>query len=180
MQQHNDIFHTPAKDSSFLYRFVAQLTPTPIGVVPEGLLMANTFEGEITEGLMKGARVWGIDHLLIRSDGVSVIDAPKTISRGHQHLSEHVRGYCLPPQGMSMPPLEALLAPGFVWPDVPFTIRATSTFRTAAPELVHLSSAIARIDGRVWFTTGRLEIETRLLWKGTPVSSWAPDLSVVV
>lgn len=152
-----------ASKGPFLYRFEAQLAPSPIGLVPEGLLMANAFEGRVTEGLMQGARVWGVDHLLIRSDGVSVIDAPKTISLGDRHLFEHVRGYCVPPVGLTVPPLEAMLEPGFAWPDVPFPVRATSTFRTADPELAPLRSAIALIEGRVWFSTGRLEIETRLM-----------------
>jgi hypothetical protein len=152
-----------ANSAPLLYRFEAVLTPTPIGLVPEGILMANTFDGTVTHGLMKGARVWGIDHLLIRSDGVGVIDAPKTISLGDRHLSEHVRGYCVPPAGLDLPPLEALLEPGFEWPDVPFTVRATSTFRTAHPDLAHLRAALARIDGQVWFTTGKLWVETRIL-----------------
>lgn len=157
---------TPSPDRQeepLLYRFEAQLSPNIIGLVPEGLLMANSFEGRVTHGLMKGARVWGVDHLLIRSDGVSVIDAPKTISLDDRHLFEHVRGYCLPPLGMPIPPLSTMLSPGFEWPDVPFSVRGTSLFRTADPALAHLSSAIARIDGRVWFSTGRLEVETRLL-----------------
>jgi hypothetical protein len=160
--------HTPRTldrraSEPLLYRFEAQLQPQPVGLVPEGLLMANAFEGRVTDGLMRGARVWGIDHLLIRSDGVGVIDAPKTLSLGERQLSEHVRGYCLPPAGLEMPPLEVILSPGFTWPDVPFTVQATSTFRTGDPELSHLQSAIARIDGTVWMSTGRLVIETRHL-----------------
>ena len=148
---------------TFLYRFEAQLSPTSIGLVPEGLLMANAFEGTVTDGLLRGGRVWGVDHLLIRSDGISVIDAPKTISLGNVHLFEHVRGYCVPPEGLQLPPLEALLEPGFSWPDIPFRVTATSTFRVADQELAHLRAAIAVIEGRVWFATGRLEITTRLV-----------------
>lgn len=155
---------SPGKQNApLLYRFEAQLSPNVVGLVPEGLLMANAFEGRVTEGLMKGARVWGVDHLLIRSDGVGVIDAPKTISLGDRHLFEHVRGYCVPPLGMPIPPLEEMLSPDFAWPDAPFTVRGTSLFRAADPELARLRSAIARIDGRAWFSTGRLEVETRLV-----------------
>lgn len=146
-----------------LYRFEAQLTSHTVGLVPEGILFANAFEGRISAGMMEGARVWGVDHLLLRSDGIGVIDAPKTISLGERHLFEHVRGYCVPPPGLAIPPLEALLSPDFEWPDLPFAVRGTSMFRTADPELGHLRSALARIDGRVWFSTGRLEVETRLI-----------------
>lgn len=162
---------TAATRDSLLYRFEAQLTVQPIGLIPEGLLFANSFEGRVTHGMLQGARVWGVDHLLMRADGVSVIDAPKAISLGDRHVTEHVRGYCLPPAGLAIPPLEALLSPDFVWPDVEFIVRATSTFRTADPELAHLPSALARIDGTVSFTTGQLIIETRLLPSSQPTPS---------
>lgn len=155
--------HANGSLAPFLYRFEAQLTPTPIGVVHEGLLMANAFDGRVVAGILPGARVWGIDHLLVRRDGVGVIDAPKAIVLGDRRIAEHVRGYCIPPEGMQIPPLEAMIAPGFEWPAVPFRIVATSTFRTTDPELAFLDTAIASIEGEVVFTTGRLEVETRLL-----------------
>lgn len=157
----NDTF-TPRPDG-FLYRFEAQLSVNPVGLVPEGLLMANAFEGTITEGFLCGGRVWGVDHLLIRRDGISVIDAPKTLGRGARSVVELVRGYCLPPEGLQMPELERLLAPDFEWPDVPFTISGCSMFRVADPEFSELAQSIARIDGRVSMATGKLEVETRLL-----------------
>lgn len=165
MQAYDHIFQDPEVDKAFLYRFEAKLTPNIVGLIPEGLQMANSFEGAITHGLMRNARVWGIDHLLIRSDGVGIIDAPKTLSLGDRHVFEHVRGYCIPPAGLQMPPLDALVAPDFEWPDVPFTIRATSVFKSADPSLNYLRSAIAQIDGQVWMSTGRLVIETRLLFE---------------
>jgi hypothetical protein len=146
-----------------LYRFEAELTITPLGIMPEGLRMANSFEGRVTEGILEGARVWGIDHLLLRRDGVSVIDAQKTISLGDRHLYEHVHGYCLPPDGLEVPPLEVLLTPGFRWPDVEFPVIGASTFRCAVPELEFLNRAVAAITGSASFVTGALIIETRLL-----------------
>lgn len=154
---------TQAHGGPLLYRFEAQLTVTPIGLVPEGLRMANSFEGRITQGILRGARVWGIDHLLLRTDGVAVIDAPKTLSNGGTHVFEHVRGYGLPPDGLSMPPLEALLDPAFEWPDMLFPIVGSSTFRTAIPDLLHLNRAVSRIDGWFSFKTGGLAVETRLV-----------------
>src|SRR5690606_10981356 len=139
----------------------AQLDVQPIGIVPEGLRMANTFEGAVTEGLLVGARVWGIDHLLLRADGVAVTDSQKTLWRGQPPVYEHVKGYGLPPAGVTLPPLEALLAPGFEWPDLLFPVLASSTFRTAVPELLELNRTIARIDGWFNFATGRLCIETQ-------------------
>lgn len=163
MPQKNDHFRTLAQSDSILYRFGGQLDPNTVGLVPEGLLMANGFEGRVTDGIMQGARVWGVDHLLVRADGVGVIDAPKTLSLQGRHLFEHLRGYCIPPEGLTMPPLDALLAADFAWPDVPFIVHGTSIFRTADPELCALGTATARVDGRAWLSTGRLEIEVRTL-----------------
>jgi len=157
----------------FLYRFEAELDVVPIGIVPEGIRMANTFDGTVTTGEFEGARVWGIDHFILRRDGVGIVDAPKTISgqaisgrplRGEGfHLFEHIRAYSLPPAEVEMPPLEAILEPDFEWPDILFPIQGFSTFRAAQPELAHLNRAIARIDGWVDFTTGRLAVETTLV-----------------
>ncbi|MGD2070269.1 MAG: hypothetical protein PVI57_16455 [Gemmatimonadota bacterium] len=145
-----------------LYRFEAKLDFNPVGLVPEGLLMSNPFEGTVTAGAFEGARVWGIDPFLLRRDGVGVVDVPKTLSWDGFHVQEHVRAYSLPPDGLEMPPLEALLAPGFEWPDIAIPMHGFSTFRAGAPELAWLNRALARVDGWGNFATGRLAIETRL------------------
>lgn len=146
-----------------LYRFEAQLEFNVVGLVAEGLQMSNPFEGRVTQGAFQGARVWGIDPFLLRRDGVGIIDVPKTISGDGYHVYEHVRAYAVPPAGMEMPPLEALLEPGFEWPDVAFPIHGTSTFRAGAPHLAWLNRAVARVDGWASMATGELVIETRLL-----------------
>lgn len=153
----------PGRALPFLYRFEAQLEIHPIGLVPEGLRMANAFEGRVREGLMAGARVWGIDHLLLRSDGVAVIDAQKTLSLGKVNLYEHVRGYCLPPAGLSLPPLARLLEEDFVWPSDLFAVRGFSMFRAGTRELAFMNRALASIEGSASYATGALTIETRLL-----------------
>jgi hypothetical protein len=158
---------TAQKTRSPLYRFDAHLDVHPIGIVPEGLRMANAFEGEVTGGALAeagfaGARVWGIDHFVLRRDGVGLIDAEKTISAGDRQLYEHVVGYCLPPEGVELPPLEALLEPGFVWPDLLSPIIGTSRFRCAVTELDYLNRAFATIEGWAHFPTGGLAVETSL------------------
>jgi hypothetical protein len=152
-------------DGYLLFRFEAQLDIIPVGVTPEGFRMANSYEGTVIEGDFDGARVWGTDHLLLRRDGVCVIDAQTMLSQtAYVHVYEHVLGYCLPPAGLRLPPLEALLEADFEWPDVNFPIVAFSTFRAAAPEFEYLNSATARIDGWANFATGGLAIETRLVF----------------
>jgi hypothetical protein len=58
-----------------LYRLEGQMTETvPIGLVPEGVRLDVYFEGRLTHGQLAGARVRGIDYLLLRADGVGVTD----------------------------------------------------------------------------------------------------------
>jgi hypothetical protein len=151
-------------DGHLLFRFEAHLDITPVGLTPEGLRMANSYVGTVIAGTFDGARVWGTDHLLLRRDGVCVIDAQTMLSKAADvHVYEHVYGYCLPPEGIEVPALEVVLEPGFEWPDLDFPIIGFSTFRAAAPELEYLNSAAARIDGWANFATGGLAIETRLV-----------------
>jgi hypothetical protein len=158
-----------AEHGELLYRFEAKLDVNVVGLVPEGLLMSNPFEGRVTAGSFLGARVWGIDPFLLRRDGVGIVDVPKTLSGDGFHVQEHVRAYALPPEGLTLPPLEALLEPGFEWPDVAFPIHGSSTFRAAAPELAWLNRAVARVDGSANMATGALIIETRLLEHRPPM-----------
>ena len=154
---------TAHAETELLYRFEGRLTFVPIGLTPEGLRMANPFAGIVTEGILTGGHLWGTDHLLVLNDGVSVIDAQKIVVAGDRRLYEHVHGYCIPPNGFSVPPLDALLDATFAWPDVVFPIVGFSTFRTAIPELTNLNRARARIDGWCSFADGRLAVSTRLV-----------------
>ena len=153
----------PHAETDLLYRFEGRLTFVPIGLVAEGLRMANPFAGIVTEGILEGGHLWGTDHLLVLKDGVSVIDAQKIVVADDRRLYEHVHGYCIPPAGFSVPPLETLLDSNFAWPDAVFPIVGFSTFRTAIPELAHLNRARARIDGWCSFADGRLAVSTRLV-----------------
>jgi hypothetical protein len=150
------------RQGELLYRFEGQLTDMlPVGVLPEGLRLVNPFEGTVTDGPLAGARVWGIDHFLVRPDGVGVLDAPETFSRGELHVAGQVRGYAFPPVGAPVPPLQAMLQPDFVWPDVPFRILGSVMFRTSSPELDWMNRALAVISGHVTMSTRRLVIEAR-------------------
>lgn len=143
-----------------LYQFEGRLTEiNPVGLFPEGLRLANKFEGTVTNGPLSGARVWGIDHFLVRPDGVGVLDAPETFSRGDLHVVGQVRGYALPPEGAPVPSLEAMLDPEFVWPDVPFRLLGSVLFRAAPPELEWMNRTVAVITGEVTMSSGRLVVE---------------------
>jgi hypothetical protein len=146
-----------------LYRFEADLEVTVVGLTPEGIRMTVDYDGTITRGMLEGARVWGSDPLLLRADGVGVIETAKTISDGATALYEHVRGYCIPPAGLEIPEPEVILDPSFTWPDVDFPILGSSIFRAASPTYQHLNTTIAAVEGWANFATQRNAIETRAL-----------------
>ena len=67
-----------------------------------------------------------------------------------------------------MPPLEVLLEPDFVFPDLPFPIQGSSTFRAGTAEFAWLNGVVARVDGWANLATGALVIETRLMERLEP------------
>lgn len=152
------------QSSDLLFRFEAVLDLVPIGLTPEGLRMANSYVGTVTKGGFPGAEVRGTDHLVLRNDGVCIIDAQTILSHPKSgHVFEHVHGYCLPPEGLELPDLSELLDPDFQWPDVDFPITAFSTFRAGTTDLAYLNRAIAKIDGWANFAIGGLAVDTTLI-----------------
>jgi hypothetical protein len=144
---------------ALVYRFEARLTEMrPRGRFPEGIRFEVPFEGRVTHGPLTGARISGVDHLLIRPDGVAVIDAPETLERDGTCVLAHARGYVLPPAGLPAPPPEAMLAADFTWPDQPFTVRGFALLRTSDPAHDSLNRTVAALRGRVNLRTGELSI----------------------
>jgi len=141
-----------------LIRFEATITDiVPIGLVPEGMRLDIHLEGQATAGMLAGARVRGIDYLLIRADGVGVIDAYEVLDAGERRfVSAHAQGYSIPPEGMEAPTPDELLSPDFVWPDAPIPIHGFALYRTGASDLAHLNRTIASFRGHV--NPGRSEL----------------------
>ena len=114
-----------------LYRLEAQLTDIlPIGLVPEGVRLDVHFDGRLTNGELAGARVRGIDYLLLRSDGVGVVDAREAVVADEGHIEIKAQGYLVPPDGLELPPPDVILAPGFSWPDVELPVQEFALLRT--------------------------------------------------
>jgi hypothetical protein len=152
----------PIQGGDLIYRFEADLAEMyPLGLFPEGIRFHNDFAGTVVDGPFAGGRIFGLDPFLLRPDGVGVIDAPEVIELDDTRVSLHVRGYVVPPAGVEMPVLEALLAPGFEFPDVPFRVTAAATIRTAAPEWAELNAKVAVVEGTVNLATGALRVEAR-------------------
>jgi hypothetical protein len=105
--------------------------------------------------------VRGIDYLLLRADGVGVIDVRAAFVADEGHVEARAQGYLVAPDDVELPPPDAILAPGFTWPDVELPIREFALLRTGVAEWQDLNATVAAIEGSVNPGTGRLVLEAR-------------------
>lgn len=153
-----------ADQSELIYRFEAKLAEMyPIGIFPEGIRFHNDFDGTIVAGPFTCGRIFGLDQFMLRRDGVGVIVAPEVIDTGDTRVSLEVRGYVVPPDGLEMPPLEAMADPGFEFPDLDFRVVGSALIRTADPRYEKLNRTVAVLEGTVNLATGRLVVEATAL-----------------
>ena len=163
---------------TLVYRFEARTTELiPVGLVPEGIRLDAYFSGPVTEGVLSGATLRGIDYVLLRADGIGVIDAHDVISTGTgQHVSVHAQGYITPPPEVQMPPPEVMLSPEFQWPDVPLPMHGFVLARTGSEELAWMNRTALGFEGTVNVGTGEVLAEARALH---PAAAEAAGLTVV-
>lgn len=165
----DDRHSSPAQSQSswagaeFLYRFEASLLPPRMDLLPEGLRMGLPFEGKVVGGAFEGRRVRGLKSLLLRDDGVGVLDMYQRIEGPDGEVTGHVQGYCLPPDGVELPPLEEFLRLDFEWPTALFPVIGFSTFAGATGDLAWLNRGLAEVAGWASLATGRLAVETRIV-----------------
>jgi ketosteroid isomerase-like protein len=143
------------------YSFQAQLTRiSPVGLVPEGLRIDAGFAGTVTDGPWAGRTIEGIDYLVIRPDGVGVIDAHELVSGEQGALASlHAEGYIVPP--FPMPPLTALLDPAFTWPDVDLPLHGSVRVQTAAAGSAAANHTVFGFTGAVNMSRGWLAVTAR-------------------
>lgn len=153
---------------SLVYRVEATLSEViPVGLVPEGVRLDAHFSGRVVEGPLSGASMRGVDYLLLRADGIGVIDAYEVVSTdAGQHVSVHAQGYITPPPEVQLPPPEILLSPEFEWPDLPLPMHGFVLYRTGAQELAWMNRTSLGFEGSVNVGTGELIIEARVLHPG--------------
>lgn len=145
-----------------LYGFEAEFTDlVGIGAVPEGFRLDLFFEGRATRGELAGAAVRGIDYLLLRPNGVGVLDVREVLTRDGVAVEVRAGGYSIPPAGFSLPDPQLMLAPDFVWPDLEFALHGFATFRTAAAEWQQLNETVAMVTGAANPGGRRLVIEAK-------------------
>lgn len=134
----------------------------PVGLVTEGLRLDVAFKGTVVEGELSGASITGVDYLLVRHDGVSVIDAHERITTPVGNIiAAHAQGYITAP--FEMPPLQTLTDPDFQWPDVELNLHGVLTMQTAVPELSDLAHTMFGFTGTVNVATGVLRLHARSL-----------------
>lgn len=145
------------------YAFTAQLTRiAPVGIVPAGLRIDVGFTGRVTDGPLAGATIEGIDYVVIRPDGVAVIDARELVTSAEGvTVALHAEGYIVAP--FPMPPLAALAAPDFAWPDAELSLHGAARAESAAPQLVPANRTVYGFTGTVNMATGVLQVAARSL-----------------
>ncbi len=145
------------------YAFEATMTRVvPIGLVPEGLRLNAYYQGKITDGPLTGDTVDGVDYLLLRRDGVGVIDVRQVFSgEGGRTVATEVHGYIAAP--VPMPPLEEVADPAFVWPDVDLPMHGAVDLRTAAPDLQAINATVFGFTGTVNVARGELRVRAQSL-----------------
>jgi len=147
-----------------VYRFQGQLGPmNPVGIFDDGIRFHNHFEGRVVDGPFAGGRISGPDYFVLRPDGVGEIHAPELIELGDVRVALDVRGYVVAPEGAPVPPLDAVLQPGFAFPDVPFRVTGTAIAATTSREHAHLNRSTILVEGTVNMGTGELDVTARLV-----------------
>lgn len=144
------------------YAFRAQLTRiSPIGITPEGLRLDIGFAGTVTDGPLAGSTIDGVDYLLIRPDGIAVVDARELISGDGPATAVHAVGYIVAP--FPMPELAVLADPSFAWPDIDLPVHGSSRMQTADPALRAANHTVYGWAGTVNVAQGVLDIQARSL-----------------
>jgi hypothetical protein len=72
-----------------------------------------------------------------------------------------VRGSVIPPQGLEMPPLDELTAPGFEFPDIDLRMTGAAILRSMAPGYEWLNHTVGVLEGTVNLATNRVIVEAR-------------------
>jgi hypothetical protein len=136
-----------------------------IGTVPEGLRIDAHYNGNIIAGPLAGEKVRGVDYLLIRSDGVGVLDVRETITTpAGQVIGVRALGYG------SVRPVPPASAEGvrsqgtqFAWPDAPSPLLGVAMCQTTDPEVLWMNAAMLVFSGTANLGTRKLQAVDRVL-----------------
>ena len=154
----------PPRLGEIVYRFTGRLGEmNPVGLFDDGIRFFNHFEGAIVDGPFAGGKISGPDFFVLRPTGIGEIHAPELIEFGAHRVALDVRGYLIGPEGLTVPPLEVVLQPGFEFPDAEFRVTATAHAATASLEFGHLNAAVIVVEGFVNMGTGAIDVTARIV-----------------
>lgn len=155
-----------APPPDFAFRMEATFSDVAvIGMVPEGFRVDAHYDGRISEGPLAGAIVRGVDYLVIRSDGVSVLDIRETITtRSGHRIAARAQGYGWvrleqPTAGEAAPPTSADAG----WPDRPTPLLGVAACQTSDPEFLWMNEALLVFSGTANLGSGKLEAAGRVM-----------------
>jgi hypothetical protein len=145
------------------YAFQAEITRIrPIGLTARGLRLDISLTGSVTEGQLTGCTIEIIDYLLIRPDGVVVIDARDTISDGDRVIAAvRAEGYIVAP--FPMPELSVLADPNFQWPDVDLPAHGAQFWEPSREDLSTTAATVYGFSGSANVGAGVLKLSARSL-----------------
>ncbi|HEX8760150.1 MAG TPA: hypothetical protein VF734_09305 [Pseudonocardiaceae bacterium] len=145
------------------YAFQAELTRIkPVGLTALGLRIDLGFTGSLTEGRLTGSSIEVVCYLLIRPDGVGVIDARELISNEDRAIAAvRAAGYVVPP--FPMPELSILADPNFQWPDVDLPLHGAHFWETSDGNLSTAAATVYGFTGSVNVAAGVLKVSARSL-----------------
>lgn len=145
------------------YAFRAEVTRIrPIGLTARGLRLDISLTGSVTEGQLTGCTVEIVDYLLIRPDGVAVVDARDLVSNGDRVIAAvRAEGYIVPP--FPMPELSVLADPNFQWPDIDLPMHGAHFWETADKDLSIAAATVYGFTASANIATGVLKLSARSL-----------------
>ena len=143
--------------------YLAEATVTevmPVGRVRDGLRVDVWFEGTILEGKLLGGEVQGIDYLLLRPDGVGVVDVRETVLLpGGETVSITATGYVAGADGL--PADEEVLDPGYAWPELDLGVHGSAMARTSLTGLAWMNRTMLSFAGSYNLGAGTRRIAAR-------------------
>ena len=132
-----------------------------IGLVPEGIRLDVYVSGVVTDGLLVGAVANGVDYLLVRHDGVVVIDARYFVAdTDGVTVAITLKGFAGEPSPGVM---QAILDPEFEPPDVDIAIHGAAWLHTMAPRFGFLNHTVFAFTGTVNQAEGVVRVTCRPL-----------------
>lgn len=161
----------------FAFKMEATFTEVAvIGMLPEGLRLDAHYKGSMIAGPLAGASVRGVDYLLIRSDGVTVLDVRETITTATGRcIAVRAQGYgtigSKPQAGADAVPLQGAKV---AWPDASSPLLGVAICQTTDPEFLWMNETLLVFNGTANLGTGKLQAVGRALTPqmvlGTPAA----------